>query len=692
MTANTIDTMIYSSTSLITTSISMPVTLGAGGYGMDLTITSTGIINDANLSFNDLSIGADGVSSEYPGGFVLNDGTIAAGLGLQIAGTGILLLGGNTLINHGEILGGYGTMGYGGSGVYISPLAGSSLTNTGTIVGGNGGVDGGNGVENGLRDLPVRGAPGAQIGADLTNDGTIFGGDGFGFSTFGSGGNYYLHGGYGGTGVILYNGGAFLNNGVISGGTGIRYGGDGVFLTNRAATTLINAGSITGGIGPGGTLGAAVYVQRGGTFATTIIAEPGAVFTGGVYANAYAPDSLILAGTTAGSLNMSNTFSGFSTIDFGSGSSWTLEGASIALAAGQTISGFAQGDTIVLDNFAATSQTLGPDGLTLSNATTTETLDITGISQFTITDNADGGTDITTYVACFLRGTRIATPRGQIPVEKLTIGDLVKTMHGPQPIRWIGTRAYAARFIANNPNALPIRIRRHAIAPNIPSRDLYVSPDHAIAEGGVLIHAHLLQNGVSITQPETTADIEYFHLEFDTHTILFAENLPTESFIDEHARHRFQNAHTAPATAPQKPCLPRMAEGFHLQNIKSRIAARAGIRPPTTLGALRGALDECTPTLIRGWAQNTAAPETPVTLEITSGAYTRTIPANTHRPDLRLAGLGSGCHGFSLTLPNLQNPITLRRLPDGATLPDVGRISEASSAIFPRQKNKRSLF
>jgi hypothetical protein len=109
-------------------------------------------------------------------------------------------------------------------------------------------------------------------------------------------------------------------------------------------------------------------------------------------------------------------------------------------------------------------------------------------------------------------------------------------------------------------------------------------------------------------------------------------------------------------------------EGFHLQNIKSRLKARAGIQAPTQLGPLRGVIDEQTPTLIRGWAQNSAAPEHPVTLEIISGTQKCLVLANTYRPDLRAAGLGSGCHGFSLTLPNLTCPITIRRAPDGATL------------------------
>jgi hypothetical protein len=320
-------------------------------------------------------------------------------------------------------------------------------------------------------------------------------------------------------------------------------------------------------------------------------------------------------------------------------------------------------------------------GITLANASASETIALNGSytsASFSITSDGAGGTTITD-VACFCRGTRIATPRGNIAVENLAVGGLVKTTRGPAAIKWIGTRAYAGRFIAGNRNALPICIRRHAIAFNIPARDLYLSPDHAICEGGVLVHAHLLVNGVSITQVEAVDSVEYFHIELENHGILFAENLPTESFIDENARHRFANAHTAPASAPQKPCLPRVAEGFHLHNIKSRIARRAGIAAPVQLGPLRGCIDDSTPTLLRGWAQDMANPESPVLLEIFSGGlpgsktpeiFSTRVLANAYRPDLRDAGLGSGCHGFAVTLPNLRGAVTIRRAGDGARLPE----------------------
>jgi hypothetical protein len=280
--------------------------------------------------------------------------------------------------------------------------------------------------------------------------------------------------------------------------------------------------------------------------------------------------------------------------------------------------------------------------------------------------------------ACYAAGTRIATAVGEVAVEDLAIGDYVETLHaGLQKIKWIGRRSYDGRFIAGNKDILPIRIAQGAIGDKIPSRDLFVSPGHAICIDGALIHAFRLVNGASITQAASVGNVIYYHIETENHEIIFAENCPAETFLDENFRAQFQNAAEYLALYPGHPaartaCLPRLEHGFLLHAIQQRLNARAGLfTVPKTPGPLRGYVDEAGPTICTGWAQDIENPETPVCLDIlVDGTRVARVLANSYRADLRDACLGTGCHGFRVALPDgLNGRLEICRASDGAELP-----------------------
>ncbi len=144
-------------------------------------------------------------------------------------------------------------------------------------------------------------------------------------------------------------------------------------------------------------------------------------------------------------------------------------------------------------------------------------------------------------IPCFVAGTLIQTDLGKRPVEDLKPGDLVQTMdRGFQPIRWVGSRKLDAVDLALKPTLLPICIRAGALYKNVPSRDLLVSPQHRVLLSGwreellfgeecVLAAAKHLVNGNTIYQHQTT-EVEYFHMLFDQHEIVLAEDAHSESF------------------------------------------------------------------------------------------------------------------------------------------------------------------
>lgn len=143
---------------------------------------------------------------------------------------------------------------------------------------------------------------------------------------------------------------------------------------------------------------------------------------------------------------------------------------------------------------------------------------------------------------CFVTGTRIATARGEVAVEDLAVGDVVKTASGgTRPVKWIGHRALDFSRHPKPETARPVRIGAGALAEGVPARDLTVSPDHALLLGGVLVQAKDIIDGALIVQDGLCQSVTYWHVELDAHDVLLAEGAPAESYLDTGHRGFFEN-------------------------------------------------------------------------------------------------------------------------------------------------------
>ncbi len=143
---------------------------------------------------------------------------------------------------------------------------------------------------------------------------------------------------------------------------------------------------------------------------------------------------------------------------------------------------------------------------------------------------------------CYMAGTAIATPDGDVAVETIKIGDVVSLSDGrAAPVTWLGIQTISTKF-ADKLRVLPIRIKANALGDGVPARDLLISPDHAILLGDILVQAGALVNGVSILRetgvPET---FTYYHVEVADHSLILAENVPAETFVDNVDRMAFDN-------------------------------------------------------------------------------------------------------------------------------------------------------
>lgn len=114
------------------------------------------------------------------------------------------------------------------------------------------------------------------------------------------------------------------------------------------------------------------------------------------------------------------------------------------------------------------------------------------------------------------------------------------------PVKWLGHRSI---IVADQPvpeeNWL-VRIRKGAIADDVPSRDLLVTQEHCMIFDNRLVPARMLVNGVSIIIDRTINSYTYYHVELDSHEAVWAEHALMESYLDTGNRSQFTNS---PVTA-----------------------------------------------------------------------------------------------------------------------------------------------
>ena len=144
--------------------------------------------------------------------------------------------------------------------------------------------------------------------------------------------------------------------------------------------------------------------------------------------------------------------------------------------------------------------------------------------------------------SCFLKGTKIEIADGERKIEDLRVGDLLPTMFGGlRPVQWIGRYSFK-KSDPSKPwvkDALPVRIARSALSPEVPHTDLYVTGYHSLLIDGVLVPAEMLINGVTATSCEAREydQLEYFHIKLESHDVIYAEGAPVETLltVDESA-------------------------------------------------------------------------------------------------------------------------------------------------------------
>ncbi|MEM9276797.1 MAG: FG-GAP-like repeat-containing protein [Cyanobacteria bacterium P01_F01_bin.143] len=160
-------------------------------------------------------------------------------------------------------------------------------------------------------------------------------------------------------------------------------------------------------------------------------------------------------------------------------------------------------------------------------------LDGDGNADDLVVNNRNDG-NVSVLIECFLTGTNILTEQGEVAVEQLQIGDTVITAEGrTETIKWISKQTIKPYQVKNPLRGYPVLIKAGALGKNLPHRDLYVSPDHAMFVDGLLINAGALVNDISIVKTEPTETFTYYHVELENHCLLIAEGTAAESYLPQ---------------------------------------------------------------------------------------------------------------------------------------------------------------
>ena len=156
----------------------------------------------------------------------------------------------------------------------------------------------------------------------------------------------------------------------------------------------------------------------------------------------------------------------------------------------------------------------------------------------------DGNTDIG---VCFLPGSMIQTPAGDVAVQDIMIGDEVMTHTTGQAqarrVIWTGMAHTVVRQgMPDDEAGYPVRILKDAIADGVPYRDMLITPEHALFVDGSFVPIRMLVNGRSIFYDHSITAYDYHHIETEQHAVIMADGMLTETYLDTGNRRIFRPA------------------------------------------------------------------------------------------------------------------------------------------------------
>ncbi|GAD08784.1 adhesin/invasin tiba translocator [Gluconobacter frateurii NBRC 103465] len=481
---------------------------GSNYAGTNLTATANGALLASGGTIGGATVGASAAALAFGSGTITN---------FNVANGGAIFVGNMTGTAAAQALTGKG----------ITSLSGPGFINSGTISAGGTEIiaSGGTGQNTTVHGAQYVSAGGLSISDTVNSAGVqnLLSGATANQTTVGSGG------------TTIASSGAHINSVTVAGGT-VNNGG----ILNGAVVQTGKLEVTSGGTASGVTVqsGGTEITDAGGSSLNVIISSGGTAI---VQSGGYASGGTINKGGIE-VVSSGATVTGMS----------ILSGGSLVVNSGASLTNtvISSGAVIDVDNLTYASGGtvhLSSNGvLTVTEGANTWTTTFTGAvssnDYFVVTKDTDGST-VLTFV-CFLAGTLIRTDNGEATVESLNIGDNVVTyVEGReviQPVVWVGKKtAHVKSGLPLDEAGYPVRVLKDAISAGVPHQDLLVTPEHCFYFEGRFIPARMLVNGKSVFYDTTMTTYDYYHVETESHSILWSNGALTESYLDTGNRQEF---------------------------------------------------------------------------------------------------------------------------------------------------------
>ncbi|ARW10048.1 Hint domain-containing protein [Acetobacter ascendens] len=210
-----------------------------------------------------------------------------------------------------------------------------------------------------------------------------------------------------------------------------------------------------------------------------------------------------------------------------------------------TINNLSPRDKIVFENGQSKTLHWSGDGSEIVDQNGAIVAKVTFAPGYSKDDYVFDGDTVT--ITCFLSGSMIRTADGDVAVEDIQIGDQLvafdwkSNKNITRSVVWVG-KAHATVHPERSDDEAgwPVRILKDAIADGVPYKDMLITPEHCLFFKDRFVPVRMLVNNASIFYDKSIFSYDYYHVETDQHSVITADGVLTESYLDTGNRSSFR--------------------------------------------------------------------------------------------------------------------------------------------------------